>query len=104
MVALGKISQILESRGLAVDRRLRVEFPAVEHEAVFLEVKVIAQCVSEPDFRGVRLDGKRNGPGNPGHAVCSLGEGPRLRPRDFAVLGGDRDRSLTGKHDGCAAA
>ena len=103
MLPLGEVAQAVEGRGLTVNRRLRVELLAIEREAVVHKLEVVAQAVSELDVRGVRLDGEFNGPGNLGHAVGSLGEGPRLLPRDITVLGGDIDRSHTREHDRCVA-
>ena len=100
---MGKIAQAVEGRDLAVDPRLGFELRAVEREAAFHKAEVVAQCIGEANVRGVRLNGKRNGPGNLGYAIGSLGEGPSLRPRDLAVLSGDINRSLTREYYGCLA-
>ena len=104
MVAPGKVAQAVEGYDLAVDHRLGVKLLAVELETVVHKVEVVAQRISEANVRSIRLYGKRNSPGNLGHAICALGEGPRLRPRDFAVLDRDFDRSHTREHDRCVAA
>ena len=92
VVALGKVAQTVEARSLAVDGRLRVELLAIEREAAVHKAEVVAQRVGELDIRGVRFDGELDGPGDLGHAVGTLGEGSRFRPRDVSVLGGDIDR------------
>ena len=104
MLPLGKVAQGIENRGLAVNRRLRVELLSVEREAAVHKVEVIAQRIGELDVRGIRLDVELDGPVNLGHTVSALGEGPRLRSREVAVLGGDHDRPRTGEFDGRAAA
>ena len=104
VVALRKVAQTLKDRALTVNRRLRIELLAVEHEAAVHEAEVIAERVGELDVRGVRFDGKLNGPRNLGHAVGALGEDARLRPRNVAVLGGNLNRPRAGELDNRVAA
>lgn len=64
MLPPGEVAQIIEGRGLAAERRLWVELLAIECEAAVHKLEVVAQAVSELNVRGVRLDGKLDGPRN----------------------------------------